>query len=102
MALVRLLGAGSMDMADGFITEVVRLLTLQGLDLEQYYPELGPGQHELSIAPASPLSACDRYLLLKETVKACAASRGLHATFTPKRSVEEAGNGCHLHLSLYI
>ncbi|MCA0312253.1 MAG: glutamine synthetase family protein [Candidatus Melainabacteria bacterium] len=91
----------SMDMADGFITEVVRLLTLQGLDLEQYYPELGPGQHELSIAPASPLSACDRYLLLKETVKACAASRGLHATFTPKRSVEEAGNGCHLHLSLY-
>ena len=91
----------SMHAADHFITAVVKALKAQGIELEQYYPELGAGQHELSISPAQPMLACDQYLLLKETVRALAQAQGLSVTFAPKRSASEPGNGAHLHLSLW-
>ncbi len=91
--------SSGMNSAAGVIDEIVEALEAQGLQVEQYYPELGWGQQELSIAPAPALSAADRHILYKETVRAVALQHGLFALFAPKPWLDQAGNGCHLHFS---
>jgi glutamine synthetase len=83
------------------IDEVVGALEAQGLTVEQYYPELGWGQQELSIRHAPALAAADRHLLYRETVRAVAGRHGLAASFAPKPWPDQPGNGCHLHLSAW-
>ena len=91
--------SAGMNSAAGVIDEIVEALEAQGLQVEQYYPELGWGQQELSIAPAPALSAADRHILYKETVRGVALRHGLYALFAPKPWLDQAGNGCHLHFS---
>lgn len=88
-----------MNTAAGVIDDIVEALEVQGLEVEQYYPELGWGQQELSISPAPALAAADRHILYKETVRGVALRHGLYALFAPKPWLEQAGNGCHLHFS---
>lgn len=91
----------SMNGADTFIDRLMTCLEAQNIEVEQYYAELGAGQHEMSIKHASALAAADRYLIFRETVYGVAQEMGLLATFVPKRAPSEPGNGCHLHLSLW-
>jgi glutamine synthetase len=91
--------SAGMNSAAGVIDEIVEALTAQGLEVEQYYPELGWGQQELSIAPAPAIAAADRHIHYKETVRGIALRHGLYALFAPKPWLEQAGNGCHLHFS---
>jgi glutamine synthetase len=88
-----------MDAAAEVIDEVVAALEDQGMPVEQYYPELGHGQQELSIRHAPALQAADQHLLYRETVRGVARHHGLHASFAPKPWPDQPGNGCHLHLS---
>jgi len=88
-----------MNTAAVVIDEIVEALEVQGLEVEQYYPELGWGQQELSIEPAPALAAADRHILYKETVRGVALRHSLYALFAPKPWLEQAGNGCHLHFS---
>jgi len=90
-----------MNTAAVVIDEVVEALESQGLEVEQYYPELGWGQQELSITPATALAAADRQIHYKETVRGVALRHGLYALFAPKPWLEQAGNGCHLHFSAW-
>jgi glutamine synthetase len=76
-------------------------LLAQKIEPELYYPESGPGQHELSIRHAPALAAADRQIAFRETTHAVAARHGLKASFLPKIFADKAGSGCHLHLSLY-
>ena len=87
--------------AHGYVIELVRALEAQGLVVEQYYPELGWGQQELSIGYAPALRAADNQVLYRETARGVAARQGLWATFAPKPIPDQAGNGCHLHASLW-
>jgi len=93
--------SAGMNSAAGVIDEIVEAMEVQGLQVEQYYPELGWGQQELSIAPAPALSAADRHTLYKETVRGVALRHGLYALFAPKPWLDQAGNGCHLHFSAW-
>ena len=88
-----------MNTAADVIDEIVEALEAQGLEVEQYYPELGWGQQELSIKPAPALQAADRHILYRETVRVVALRRGLYALFAPKPWIDQAGNGCHIHFS---
>jgi glutamine synthetase len=88
-----------MNSAADVIDEIVEALEAQGLEVEQYYPELGWGQQELSIRYAPALAAADRHILYKETVRGVALRHGLYALFAPKPWLDQAGNGCHLHFS---
>jgi glutamine synthetase len=90
-----------MNTAAGVIDEIVEALEAQGLEVEQYYPELGWGQQELSITPAPALAAADRHIHYKETVRGVALRHGLYALFAPKPWLEQAGNGCHIHFSAW-
>jgi glutamine synthetase len=90
-----------MNVAAPVIDDVVAALQSQGMTVEQYYAELGWGQQELSISPAPALSAADRHLLYRETVRGVALQHGLYASFAPKPWGDQAGNGCHLHFSVW-
>ncbi len=80
--------------------ELVAALEAQGLEVEHYYPELGHGQHELSIRHADALRAADNHVLYRETVRGVAFRHGLWASLAPKPIPDQAGNGTHLHASL--
>lgn len=90
-----------MNVAAPVIDDVVEALESQGLTVEQYYAELGWGQQELSISPAPALQAADRHILYRETVRGVALRHGLYASFAPKPWGDQAGNGCHLHFSVW-
>ncbi|MDP8921541.1 MAG: glutamine synthetase family protein [Chloroflexota bacterium] len=90
-----------MQTAATVIDEIVEALGKQGMRVEQYYPELGHGQQELSIGYTSALTAADNQLLYRETVRAIAFKNGYFASFAPKPWPDQAGNGCHLHVSVW-
>src|SRR6516162_3446308 len=83
-----------------FAMELTAAMEGQGLEVEHYYPELGHGQHELSIRHTDALSAADNHVLYRETVRGVAFRRGLWASLAPKPIPDQAGNGTHLHASL--
>lgn len=90
-----------MNRAAEFISQFMSALQSQGLDVEQYYPELGHGQHELSIRHSPALLAADRQIIYRETLRGVAFKNSLNASLAPKPFENQAGNGCHLHLSLW-
>jgi len=90
-----------MTAAQEYVDELVAALDAQRLPLEQYYAELGHGQHEISTARATALQAADEQLLVRETIRAVASRRGLIASLAPKPWPDNAGNGCHVHFSLW-
>jgi glutamine synthetase len=90
-----------MDAAADVIDAILRALEAQGLAVEQYYAELGHGQHELSLRHAAGVAAADQQVLLRETVRGVAARHDLVASFAPKPWADQAGNGAHLHFSVW-
>ena len=87
--------------AQEFVDELVDALDVQGIPLEQYYSELGHGQHEISTGHAPALRAADEQLLVRETLRGVAARHGMVASLAPKPWPDNAGNGCHIHFSLW-
>ena len=87
--------------AQYYLDELVGALEAQRIVLEQYYSELGHGQHEISTEHAPALRAADEQLFVRETIRGVAARRGLVASLAPKPWPENAGNGGHIHFSLW-
>ena len=87
--------------AHDYAVELVRALQDQGLVVEQYYPELGHGQQELSIRHAPAVAAADNMVWYRETARGVAWRQGLWASLAPKPIPDQAGNGAHLHASLW-
>jgi glutamine synthetase len=90
-----------MSASQDYVDELVEALEAQEIPLEQYYAELGHGQQEISTAHRPALRAADEQLLVRETLRGVAARRGLVASLAPKPWPEGAGNGVHIHFSLW-
>jgi glutamine synthetase len=80
---------------------IVAALEAQSIQLEQFYVELGHGQQELSIVHLPVLEAADTQILVRETIRAVASSFGLVASLAPKPWPDQAGNGAHVHFSIW-
>jgi glutamine synthetase len=80
---------------------VLSQLNAAGIALEQFQAEYGPGQFEISSVPTDPLTAADRTILTLETIRDTARGLGLRASFLPKPALDQAGNGVHIHFSLW-
>jgi glutamine synthetase len=93
--------ATGFHLAHDYTIDLVDALIKQGLEVEHYYPELGHGQQEVPIRHATALRAADNHVLLRETVRAVAIRHGLWASFAAKPLPMQAGNGAHLHASLW-
>ena len=87
--------------AQDYVDELASALDEQGIGLEQYYAELGHGQHEISTPHAPALRAADEQLLVRETIRGVASRHGLVASLAPKPWPDNAGNGGHIHFSLW-
>jgi glutamine synthetase len=87
--------------AQDYVDGLAAALDEQGIGLEQYYSELGHGQHEISTPHAPALRAADEQLLVRETIRGVAARHGVVASLAPKPWPENAGNGAHIHFSLW-
>lgn len=83
------------------ILDIVNALEAQGIKVELYYPELGHGQHELSIRYDEPVTAADNHIFTRETIRSVAYNHGLYASLAPKPFLDQAGNGGHIHFSLW-
>ncbi|NJR58433.1 MAG: glutamine synthetase [Cyanobacteria bacterium CRU_2_1] len=91
----------SMNLNRAVIDDIADALLAQGIPIERYYPESGPGQHEISVRYTDALQAADRQIAFRETVRGVALNHNLRASFLPKIFADKAGSGCHLHLSLW-
>lgn len=79
--------------------DLLDALAAQGVTVEQFHPEYAPSQLEVSVAPADPVGAADRVVLVRETIRAVAGRHGLRASFAPVPFAGTVGNGMHLHFS---
>lgn len=76
-------------------------LTAQGIEVIQIGSEYGAGQLEVNLHHQPPMKAADDLVTFRETVKALARDHDLVASFMPKPFEHLAGNGVHVHLSLW-
>lgn len=72
-----------------------------GIPVESSKGEWSRGQHEINFTHGEPLPMADLHVLFKQGVKEIAAQQGRAVTFMAKYAPGEAGNSCHLHLSLW-
>ncbi|MEV4569570.1 glutamine synthetase family protein [Nonomuraea sp. NPDC049419] len=93
-------GPAKLLAVDGFAEQLLRDLHHNGVPIGQFHGEYGPGQFELSLAPADPVTAADRQLLARQTIHAAARAHGLRASFAPLVTPGQVGNGWHLHTSV--
>jgi glutamine synthetase len=87
--------------AEPFGTQLVAALTAAGLDPENWLPEFGRQQWEITIRPAAGLAAADRAIELREITRAVARLAGRSASFAPTPPGCGAMNGAHIHFSLW-
>jgi len=90
-----------MTASQAYVDALVEALEQQGIEVEQYYAELGHGQQEISTAHAPALQAADEQILVRETIRGVAARHGVVASLAPKPWPEGAGNGGHIHFSVW-
>lgn len=91
----------SMDINREVIDAIADALIAQGIPVEQYYPESGPGQQEISMRYTDALQAANWQITFRETVRAIARNHHLTASFLPKIFTDAASSGCHIHISLW-
>jgi glutamine synthetase len=90
-----------LDSSGPVMIEIIEALIAQGVQPEQCYAELGPGQQELPVRFAEALRAADNQITVRDTARGVAARHGLVASFAPKPFADQAGNGSHIHFSLW-
>lgn len=83
------------------IGDILNALWRQGVPVEQYIAEAGPGQQEISLEHCGPMQLADRVILARETIRAIAHDHGLVASFVPLLFENATGSGMHLHTSLW-
>ena len=91
----------SMTAAAEVMDDMVAAFEEQEIPIEAYYPELGHGQHELPIRYAPALRAADNQIWFRETVRNIAQQHNMVASLAPKPMPDQAGNGCHIHWSVW-
>ena len=88
---------------EAFLDDLYNQLQEQYIAIELIHAESGPGQIEivLEYIKNDPVQVVDNVLLAKETIHAVAHKYGLKALFIPKYDFLKAGNGLHVHMSIY-
>jgi glutamine synthetase len=94
-------GSFALTAAADFVAELAQTLEEMGIRPEQCHAEVGHGNLELSVGEAEALAAADRRVQVLETIRGVAHRMGLETTMAPKPYLDQAGNGHHLHVSVY-
>jgi glutamine synthetase len=84
-----------------YARDLIAALEEEGVGVDQFHPEYAMGQLEVSVAPADPVGAADTTVLVRQTIRAMAATHGMRASFSPVVIAGHVGNGGHVHFSLW-
>src|SRR5215211_2216355 len=94
-------GSFALTTAAEFVAELAETLEEMGIRPEQCHAEVGHGNLELSVGEVEALAAADKRVMVLEAIRGVAHKIGLETTMAPKPYLHAAGNGHHLHVSLY-
>jgi glutamine synthetase len=89
------------DLAVDLRKETVRTLKQFSIPVEYSHHEVGPSQHEIDLRYDEALRMADKVMTYRLVVKEVAQLNGVYATFMPKPMFGQAGNGMHVHQSLF-
>jgi glutamine synthetase len=84
-----------------YVRDLIVALEEEGVGVDQFHPEYAMGQLEISVAPEDPVGAADTTVLVRQTIRALAATHGMRASFSPAVIAGHVGNGGHVHFSLW-
>jgi len=76
-------------------------MTRARVTVESSKGEWSRGQHEINFTCSEPLAMADMHALFKQGVKEIAEQNGKAIAFMAKYAPSEAGNSCHIHMSLW-
>ena len=86
---------------EGFVRDSIAALTAAGVAVEQFHPEYGVNQFELSLAPRTPVAAADQLILTRIIISRVARRHGFRVSLSPVPFAGSVGNGAHQHFSLW-
>lgn len=85
---------------EGFVRDVIDAATSSGVSIEQFHPEYGVNQFEISLTPQSPIAAADQLVLTRIIIARVARRYGLRVSLSPVPFAGSVGSGAHQHFSL--
>ncbi|WP_156690155.1 glutamine synthetase family protein [Mycobacterium sp. Marseille-P9652] len=85
---------------EAFVRDVTRSATVAGVSIEQFHPEYGANQFEISLAPQPPVAAADQLVLMRLIIGRVARRYGLRISLSPTPFAGSVGSGAHQHFSL--
>jgi glutamine synthetase len=85
---------------EGFIRDVTNAATGSGVAIEQFHPEYGINQFEISLSPQSPVAAADHLVLMRIIIGRVARQYGLRVSLSPVPFAGSVGSGSHQHFSM--
>jgi glutamine synthetase len=89
------------DEAQRVRSEIILALEAMGMQVEMSHHEVAGGQHEIDFRYAEAMTSADNAVTFKYTVRAIAATHGIHVSFMPKPMFGVNGSGMHTHQSLF-
>lgn len=85
---------------EGFVRDVTDAATSSGVSIEQFHPEYGVNQFEISLTPQPPIAAADQLLLMRIIIGRVARRYDLRVSLSPVPFAGSVGSGAHQHFSL--
>jgi glutamine synthetase len=85
---------------EGFVRDVIDAATRSGVAIEQFHPEYGANQFEISLSPQSPVAAADQLVLTRIIIGRVARRYGLRVSLSPVPFAGSVGSGSHQHFSM--
>jgi glutamine synthetase len=85
---------------EGFVRDVTNAATGSGVAIEQFHPEYGRNQFEISLSPLAPVAAADQLVLMRIIIGRVARRYGLRVSLSPVPFAGSVGSGSHQHFSM--
>ena len=85
---------------EGFVRDVTNAATSSGVAIEQFHPEYGLNQFEISLSPQPPVAAADALVLMRIIIGRAARRYGLRVSLSPVPFAGSVGSGSHQHFSM--
>jgi glutamine synthetase len=85
---------------EGFVRDVTDAASGSGVAIEQFHPEYGLNQFEISLSPQSPVAAADQLVLMRIIIGRVARRYGLRVSLSPVPFAGSVGSGSHQHFSM--
>ena len=85
---------------EGFVRDVTTAAAAAGISIEQFHPEYGQNQFEISLSPLAPVAAADQLVLMRIVIGRVARRYGVRVSLSPVPFAGSVGSGAHQHFSL--